>query len=113
MKIRWQDWTSIALGLWLLASPWQMGYTLHRGPAVNACGIGAALVIFNLMSVWRLLDDGQEILNIMLGVWLMFCPVALDFTADKGPAINTLAVGAIVIALAVWQMFDASKAGKK
>ena len=113
MKIRWQDWTTLVLGAWLMFSPWQMGYTLNKAAAINACGIGAALIAFNLMSVWRLIDDGQDILNIVMGVWLIFSPFALDFAASRGPAINAIAIGVLIAVLSVWEMFASVKAGKK
>jgi hypothetical protein len=113
MKLRWQDWGCILLGAWLLVSPWQMGYTLSHAAFTNAGGLGAALVVFNLMSVWRLLDEGQEIVNILLGTWLVCSPYALSFVAEKNPAINAIAVGTLVIVLAVWQIYDATRNGKK
>jgi hypothetical protein len=113
MNPRWQDWTNVLLGCWLVVSPWQMGYSLNETATTNACGLGAVLIVFNLISVCRLVDEGQEIFNILLGTWLMFSPYALGFTTDREPAINALAVGVMIVALAVWQIYDAAKAGKK
>jgi hypothetical protein len=110
---RWQDWTNVLLGCWLVVSPWQMGYSLNETATMNACGLGAVLIVFNLISVCRLLDEGQEIFNILLGTWLMLSPYALGFTTDRVPAINALAGGVMIVALAVWQIYNAAKVGKK
>ena len=113
MLARWQDWTNVLLGCWLVVSPWQMGYSLNETATTNACGLGAVLIVFNLISACRLVDEGQEIFNILLGFWLMASPYSLGFASDKDPAINALAAGATIVALAVWQIYDAIKFGKK
>ena len=113
MIARWQDWANVLLGCWLVVSPWQMGYSLNETATTNACGLGAVLFVFNLISACRLVDEGQEIFNILLGFWLMASPYSLGFASDKDPAINALAAGATIVALAVWQIYDAIKVGKK
>ncbi|PRC92944.1 SPW repeat protein [Solimicrobium silvestre] len=107
MSLRWQDWVSALLGCWLLVSPWEMGYLLNLDAKGNACGVGAALIIFNLISACRKVDDGQEIVNIVLGIWLILSPYALSFSTEKNLTLNVIAVGSAVIILAAWQMFDA------
>ena len=108
MPIRWQDWASAVSGLWLVISPWEMSYTLDNAARGNACGVGAVLVVFNLVSACRLKDQGQEIFNILLGVWLILSPYSLGFSDDDGPTINAVATGLTVVILAVWQFHDAA-----
>jgi len=110
---RWQDWADILLGCWLAVSPWQMGYTLNGTATANACGLGAVLIIFNLISVYRLVDEGQEIFNILLGIWLICSPYVLGFALDKQPAGNAIVAGLVVAVLAVWQIYDALGSGGK
>ena len=110
MKIRWQDWLDVLLGGWLIVSPWQLSYTVQSDAATsNALGLGAVLVVFNLLSACRLSDTGQEILNILLGIWLIISPYALNFALVKSPLINTVLVGSAVVILACWQLYDATK----
>jgi hypothetical protein len=113
MIARWQDWTNVLLGCWLVVSPWQMGYALNETATTNACGLGAVLIVFNLISACRLVDEGQEIFNILLGIWLICSPYVLGFATDKEPAINALAAGVMVVALAAWQIYDTVRAGEK
>ncbi|MGA8148565.1 MAG: SPW repeat protein [Gallionellaceae bacterium] len=113
MTIRWQDWIDVLLGCWLVVSPWEMEYSLNEAATANACGLGAVLVVFNLISACRLSDEGQEIFNILLGSWLILSPYSLNFAMAKEPASNAIVVGAIVVALAGWQIYDAAKAGKE
>ena len=113
MNIRWQDWASVLLGCWLVISPWEIGYTLDNAAWENACGVGAVLVVFNLISACRLLDQGQEIFNILLGFWLILSPYSLGFAADREPTIIAITVGVMIVGLAFWQIYDAIKGGEK
>ena len=113
MKIRWQDWVDVLLGFWLIFSPWEMGFTLNGAATANAHGLGAVLIIFNLLVAARLLDEGQEIFNILLGAWLILSPYALDFATDQVPLVNFTMVGIMIVALAGWQIYDATKMRKK
>ena len=113
MGVRWQDWVDVLLGCGLVVSPWLAGFTLDSAATVNACGLGAGLVVFNLISVCRLVDVGQEIFNILLGVWLFLSPYSLGFSADKEPTTIAIIAGLMIVSLAVWQLHDAVKAGGK
>ena len=110
---RWQDWMNVLLGFWLVISPWEIGYSLNKAATGNGCGLGAALIFFNLIAAARLLDEGQEIFNILLGLWLVVSPYSLDFAMEKEATLNAVAVGAAVVALASWQIYDANRAGKR
>lgn len=72
-----------------------------------------ALIIFNLISVFRKVDAGQEIVNILMGIWLILSPFAFGFSTEKNVMLNMIVVGFIVIILATWQMFGAIKAAKR
>ena len=111
--IRWQDWTDVLVGFWLILSPWALEYSLNVAATQNAYGAGALLIIFNLISAARLLDQGQEIFNILVGIWLISSPYVLGFQNERGPAVNILVVGVIVVILAGWQLRDAVKVRKK
>lgn len=112
VSIRWQDWGNVILGCWLAVSPWQLGFALNHLASGNACGLGIVLVVFNLFIVGRMVDEGQEILNIILGLWLVLCPFAFGFSSARLPAINFMIVGTATIILACWQIFDAVKEPK-
>jgi len=112
MIIRWQDWINVLLGCWLVVSPWEMEYSLNGAATANACGLGGVLLVFNLISACRLLDQGQEIFNILLGTWLILSPYSLTFATEREPSINAIVVGTMIVALASWQIYDATKSEK-
>jgi hypothetical protein len=112
MNIRWQDWVNVSLGFWLLASPWGIGYSLNDVATEKALALGMVLALFNLINVCRLIDEGQDVFNIMLGVWLITSPYTLNFSTDQVPMVNAIVVGSMIITFAAWQMYDASKMEK-
>ncbi len=113
MSIRWQDWTAVLLGAWLMVSPWELGFTLEHAAMANACAVGALLVLFNVMSGARLMEQGQEIVNILAGFWLILSPYSLNFAAERTLQMDAMGIGIAIVCLAFWQIFDASKLAKK
>jgi hypothetical protein len=113
MSIRWQDWTIALLGAWLVMSPWQLGYTLEHAAMGNACGVGAVLVLFNVMSAARLMDQGQEAINILAGFWLILSPYSLNFSGIRSLTVDAVGVGIAVVCLSFWQIFDALRLARR
>lgn len=50
----WEEWVELALGVWLVASPWIVGFAGARNPTIFA--VIAGLVVAAL-PVWVLLTD--------------------------------------------------------
>ena len=99
--VRWQEWASFALGLWLAVSPWACGYAESEPAATgNAAFMGIALA---LASHFVVSFDGQhaEWLNFGAGVWLAVAPFVLGFGHAPVPAVNSIVVGSMVMTLAV------------
>ena len=97
---RWQGWVSFALGLWLAMSPWICGYADDERLATgNAAFIGIALALGSHFEV-AFDADFAEWLNLAAGTWLAAAPFFLGFATAAVPAINSIAVGTLVMALA-------------
>jgi hypothetical protein len=60
-KVHWRDLLIGLVALWLIASPSVLGYDLDSTAALNAYGVGFGLIIFCVISAWRLQDLGNEI----------------------------------------------------
>lgn len=103
-EVHWRDLLVGLVALWLMASPLLLGYGLERAPATNAYTVGSALILFCTISAWRLKDLGDEIVNILFGCWLILSPYALAFSDHRAATLNAIAVGVIVILLAVWDL---------
>lgn len=120
-KRRWQDWINVALGLWIVASPWILQHAMaaagvmagEAGPgdatqavmwnmylvgAAVAATAGAALIAFQTWEEWT---------NVVLGGWLLFSPWILGFSSVTALMWNAVIAGAIVVALAGWAISTA------
>jgi hypothetical protein len=48
----WEEWSTCAVGLWLVISPWLLDFASYLSATRNALAAGAAVI---LMSVWSLM----------------------------------------------------------
>jgi hypothetical protein len=103
-SVHWRDLLIGVAGVWLIASPSVLGYDLDSTAALNAYGVGFGLILFCIISAWRLEELGNEIVNIVFGCWLVLSPYALGFSDQGTVALNAILVGLIVAALAIWDL---------
>jgi heme/copper-type cytochrome/quinol oxidase subunit 3 len=52
----WEEWTEGLLGLWLIASPWVIGFTHVRDAMANAVVSG---IVVALLALWALMSDEE------------------------------------------------------
>lgn len=101
LTVQWKDAVNLVLGLWLIASPWALGFMTDQMPTWNAWAVGvviavaalAALVAFNKWEEW-----GEA----ALGGWLIVSPYLLGFSTQMNATVNQAIVGIIVAGLAIW-----------
>lgn len=104
-KRRWQDTAMVALGLWLIVSPFVLSYSDYAGmAALNSYLIGAGVTLFAAIALARP-EMWEEWVNLVLGAWLIIAPIALGFRADTVATANHFIVGLLVAGDALWVMF--------
>jgi hypothetical protein len=108
---KWQDWVSFALGLWLAVSPWALGYSQLETATANAAFIGLALALGCHFEV-SFDEMSAEWFNLAAGLWLVLAPFALGYSGEGVVAINSIAVGACVAALAASALSLEKEIGK-
>jgi hypothetical protein len=102
MKLKhWQDPVNLALGVWLILSPWALGFQGETAPMVNAVIVGLALAAAALgaMFVPRAWEEWTEF---ALGLWLIASPWVLGYTTQKDAMLSTGITGIVIAALAAW-----------
>ena len=52
----WEEWTDVALGVWLMISPWVLGFSDIAMPMWNAVAVGLAVAV---LALWALSTDKQ------------------------------------------------------
>jgi hypothetical protein len=100
----WQDWASWVLALWLLISPWAMDFSLEEPATRNAVIVGALLLALEVVTL-SAFGTWEEWGNIIIGAWLVLSAFVLPL-ANAGARLNFIVVGAIVVALALYELWD-------
>ena len=102
-SLKWEDWLGVALGVWLLLSPWMFGYAEQSAAAMNALFLGTTLVVLELLNL-GLHDDIEEWWDIAAGVWLVVSPFMLGFAQVGAAVINAVGIGLLTIVFAAWAL---------
>ena len=99
----WRDPVYALLGVWLVLSPWAVGYSGDRVAMANALVVGVALaaVAFNAMLVPRAWEEWTEA---VLGLWLIASPWVLGFGGSTTAMRAVVATGVAIIVLALWAL---------
>ena len=110
---QWQDLLNVLLAIWLFFSPWvlQFGGSQFGGHASTAGGNAAAqaaagnawvlgAIVF-LVSVSALsgMKLWQELVNLLLGVWIFISPWVLGFWGLHAASFDHWIVGALIVAI--------------
>ena len=56
---KWEEWVNLILGIWLIASPWILGFA-HTRAMHFSVGIGLAITFLAALELFLLYDADQE-----------------------------------------------------
>lgn len=99
----WEDWAGIALGAWMFASPWTLGFSDHSAATMNAFVMGTILMLEEVLEAGAR-EVVEEWIDVVSGIWLMASPLVLGFTTYPVAAANAFVVGALTVLFAGWAM---------
>lgn len=99
----WQDLVNALVGVWVIVSPWALGFEGSSMAMSNAVIIGIALVATALGAV-LVPRAWEEWTEAALGLWLVVSPWILGFGGHREAMLSTMVAGLVVIALAVWTL---------
>lgn len=51
----WEEWGNLLIGIWLIVSPWILGFA-HTRAMHYSIGIGLAVAFFSLLELWLVYD---------------------------------------------------------
>jgi hypothetical protein len=103
---RWQDWANLALGAWMIISPWVFGFAdPNNVTALSAWVLGAAVIVFASIAAY-IPQAWEEGVKVLLGLGLIASPWVLDFAAQPTATSNAVVVGVLVAAFALWAMLS-------
>jgi hypothetical protein len=97
----WQDPVAAVLGVWLVASPWVLGFQ-GQVPAKIATVILGVLLIASSIGEMALPEAWEEWLDLGLGLLLLSAPWLSGFSDVVIATQNAVVCGLLVLALALW-----------
>ncbi len=99
-EARWQDWTNVLFGAWLILAPFIGIGVSGDVAAINSYVIGVLVVLFAFAAISHT-DLWKEYSNLVLGLWLIIAPFVLSFTALVGPTYNQILMGLLISGVAL------------
>ncbi|OGA23062.1 MAG: hypothetical protein A3I01_17555 [Betaproteobacteria bacterium RIFCSPLOWO2_02_FULL_65_24] len=100
---RWQDWVELLLGVWLVVSPWVVGYTDIEAARLNAVILGIAIVVYSVIEL-GVPKAWEEWVSAAMGLWLVVSPFVLNFSQQAAATWNAIVIGALILVFALWAL---------
>ena len=97
----WQDPVNALVGVWLVLSPWILGFGNVVIAASTTVAVGVLLVATSVGAM-QFPQAWEEWLDVVLGVGLVLLPFVFGFDAVQPALQNAIACGALVTFLALW-----------
>jgi hypothetical protein len=96
-----QDWMLVVLAAALFVSPWIMGF---HGVAMAAwCAWIFAVILAGLaFASLREVDQWEEWVTALVGLWLVAAPWLLGFSEDVGARGAYMVIGLLTIVVSLW-----------
>jgi SPW repeat len=104
---QWEDWTNWILGIVLCLSPWALLFDKDSIATENAVVVGFLIILAEVVTL-SAFEPWEEWINVILGGWLVVSPFALAITSTAA-RIEFVVVGLLVVALALYEMWDARR----
>ena len=95
----WAHFVVILLGVWLISSPFALGFRSESAMTVSDIASGVLVILFGALSLSKRFGWAQWA-NVFVGIWLLFAPLVF-WTASPAAYVNDTLVGTLVISLAV------------
>jgi hypothetical protein len=108
---RWQDWVNVALGAWLVISPWLLGFADQKIASFTTWILGAAVVVFAGIGVCKK-EVWPQGMTIVLGLVLMGAPWGFGFPEQLAATASVPVSGVLVVVFAIWAMLRDLEIGK-
>ncbi len=96
---------TLIAGLWLIISPFWMGFSTTGAPFWNTLAVGVAVTILALIRACYPSENvGLSWINMLLGLWLLVSPYLLPYRLLAVPTCVDMITGFIIAVTAVWSI---------
>jgi hypothetical protein len=97
----WAGWINLILGIWLIISPWVVGYSAHGTALGNNVVLGILVLIAGIVAT-STPSLSPSWWNVVFGIWLIISPFILGYTGLEGAMVNDIVLGVVVGVLALF-----------
>ncbi len=101
VRVRWQDWLNITLGMWLIAAPLMGVGHMNDAAAWNSYLLGTLVAVAAGAAIASV-RPWQEWTNLTAGIWLIMSPFLLSFVDQPVPTWNQVIVGCLITIASGW-----------
>ena len=102
----WEDWVDMVLGVWLVVSPWVLGFSDSDPVATrNALIVGIAIAALSAIT-FLAYSVIEEWVDVILGLWLIASPWILSGTGNGAVVADFAIVGALVAGLSGYEIWS-------
>lgn len=101
---QWRDVANLVLGLWVLISPWALGFAAEptaQAAVWNANVVGVIIAVAALAAIVQF-HKWEEWVNAILAAWLIVSPWIFGVAALSALLWNQIIIGLVIGALALW-----------
>jgi hypothetical protein len=93
----------VLAGIWLIISPFIIGYGALTGATTNDVILG---IVIGILAAIRFFGAYEAAfiswINVILGIWVLISPWVIGYSTHTGALANNIVMGIIVIILAAW-----------
>lgn len=99
---------NLILGLWLIAAPFVLTFTAHRGSEWNNIIVGAIVAVLAAIRLWGGVGTGWlSWVNVVLGLWLIVSPWIFGNSNVSAILWDDIIIGAIIVVFGAWSAMAA------
>ncbi|MFC3284514.1 SPW repeat protein [Litchfieldella rifensis] len=111
-KEQWREWLMLLFGVWLVVSPFVLGYAGAGAQMAvwNPVIVGVVVVVFAIAEIMKP-QTWEEWISLLLGAWLIAAPFVLGYTGMTAALWNSVIMGLLIGADAVWTLIDMKSHG--
>lgn len=108
----WTSWLVAILGIWLIISPWVVGFAGQEAAFWNTLITGIVILLVALGAA-RSASSSTSWLNVALGIWLIVSPWVVGYSFLEAATANDVVLGVIVGLLALTASLAKSAPGRR
>ena len=98
------SWINVLLGIWVLISPFILGFARVEEARWNNVAVGVAVIVVALTRASG--RRSASILNMLLGFWLIISPFVLGFANGSVALRHNIILGVIIAIVALVARFE-------